>query len=311
MRNRYNFYHDMLRAAAGDPPSGGADDDDAGDTANAKAVNADDVEDQTGNDTVQAAGGEDTLVAGGGSDTLQAAGDDTLEAGGAKPPIRMVPRDAILRRVGDLTKDKTKLTGEVERLRLENETLKAGTKDPAAVDPPVPDRAEFKTKAEFDAAVEAVAEKKTQQRIADQQFTSRCNAVADVGEVEFKADWNESVANLRMLGDDGNIPKLLLDAALESDNPAQALHHLGQHPDEAMEILALTPIQQVARVTKLGTKKAVVPKPRTKAPDPIEPLDGNGGAGDSTGLTDDVDDETWLRNRNAQINTNRLAAVKR
>lgn len=316
MHRKYNIYDMMLRAAAGDPPSGGAGDDDqtGDDTSNAKTINADDPDDDKsgeGADTLQAGSGDDTLRAGEGDDTLQAGGGDDQQQ--QRKPA-MVPRDAVLKRVGELTKKNSTLQAEIDRLKA------AGTAPvkPEGDDPPddgeaAPKRSEFKTEAEFNAAVEAEAEKRVDARIATQQFNQRCNAVADAGEKAYAKDWDDTVANLRMLGDDGNIPKMLLDAALEADDPAAALHHLGQDPEEAMRILSLPPIQQIAQVVKHGVKKAkaAVPKPKTGAPDPIEPLGGGGEVGDGDGLTDDVDDETWLRNRNAQVQSDRLAAARR
>lgn len=309
MFRKYNIYDQMLRAAAGDPPAGGGDPADDGEggasaSANAKTINAEDDDGGAG-DGEAASGDAGAAAAGAGDDATgdgaNAAGDD------GKPKPKLVPREPILKRVGELTRDKRDLTNQLAAKDAEIERLKKTP--PSADGGEAPERSQFKTEAEFNEAVRVEAARVAQSQRETDEFNRRCNAVADAGETAYKADWNESVQNLRMLGDDGNIPKSLLDAALEADDPAKALHHLGQNPDEAMRIMRLPPLQQAAAVFKHGLKPLKAVPPKTGAPPPLEPVGGAGGVDENAGLGDEVDDETWMRNRNAQVKQNALAAA--
>jgi hypothetical protein len=78
-----------------------------------------------------------------------------------------------------------------------------------------PQRSDFKTKVEFDAAVEAAAEA----RLAQREFNAACNAVEAKGSAAFKDKWARAKADLASLDDNGRIPMDLLSVALETDNP--------------------------------------------------------------------------------------------
>ena len=301
MFRKYNIYDAMLRAAAGEGTGGAADDDAdaaAAVSANAPAVNAGDLDPDVAPkpkpeeaETEEEAGSEEV------------AAEDAEDEQPPKPkPKAMVPRDIMARRVRELTRDKRRLEEELAAER--NSKMAAGTDAEMEGDDGQgdgPQRFQFKTQAEFDAAVQREARRRAE--IDD--FNRQCDAVADVGETVYKETWNDAVANLRMLGDGENIPLPLLNAALAADDPAKALHALGQDPVEAERILRLPPYRQVAEVVKHGLKPvAVKPKKRSNTPPPIEPLDGAGGASADDGLGDNVSDADWMKNRQKQVDEN-------
>lgn len=300
MRHKYNIYEMMLRAAAGEG-AGGVDEDPAAASANAPTINADDPEDPppAGNDTVAAsgddtvAGGEDTQPGGEGDDTIAASGGDD------KPPV--VPRAPIMRRIGELTKKVKDKDSEIAALRAETERLRATRGEDG--EPGTPQRKDYGSDAEFRRAVQTEA---ARQR-AEEEFGRQCAEADQAGEKAYGKAWEDSVENLKMLSDTGDVPLDILNAALNSDDPAKVLHELGQDPERAAKFLMLPPVKRIAEAVKMGLKAAPAngnaapkPKPKSNAPAPVEPIGGSGGkTGD--GLGDDIDDATWLRNRNAQL----------
>lgn len=298
---RYNIYEAMLRAAAGDGTGGGdpwADAEaEAAKTSNAPTINADDPEEAPPPADDKPAAKAD------GEAPPPADGDAPPPADGDAPPAdsepEVMPRRQALKRIGELTRAKK----ELERRLAEAE--KAGAKPPEGEpEPSAPQRREFKTEEEFQAAVRREA---AQQREL-QEFNENCVSADKDGEKRFGAkDWETSLDNLKILSDDGNVPKIILDAAFASDDPAQALHALGKDPELADRVLRMSPVRRVAEIAKLGMKVAAPdpkpapkPKPKSAAPEPIEPIGGNSGSAND-GLGDEVDDETWLANRQKQL----------
>jgi hypothetical protein len=144
--------------------------------------------------------------------------------------------------------------------------------------------------------IDALADKRAAQLLAQRSFNEACNKVYEVGTKELQG-FDSAVSNLQLVG-----PNLeFLDAVTASDAGHKILHHLGQLENlaEAERILNLPPVQMGRELAKLEIKLNAPPppKPVSKAPEPIKPI-GAGGVSDS-GLRDDLPIDEWMR-RNAQ-----------
>lgn len=169
-----------------------------------------------------------------------------------------------------------------------------------------PQRADFKTRAEFEAAVEAAAERKAAERLAVQEFNKACNAVEAAGSKAFGDKWARAKAELAMLDDHGRIPMDILSVALETENPARVLFVLGNDIEKATELMGMTPIKRAIAMDKIASQKPAAPS-ASKAPPPVEPLGGRGGGNDRP--SDRDSDEEW--NRKEEARERRLAEERR
>jgi hypothetical protein len=176
----------------------------------------------------------------------------------------------------------------------------------AAADGEQPVRADFKTKAEFDAAVTAEAERVANLRLAQQSFNTKCNDVEDKGSKTFGSKWATAKAQLGILDDEGRIPLDLLTTALETDDPAKVLFELGSDIEKATEFMAMMPLRRAIAMAKIADSKAPV-RQQSKAPAPVEPIGGK-GAGDDRPSDRDSDEE-W--NRKEEARERKLAEQRR
>jgi hypothetical protein len=94
-----------------------------------------------------------------------------------------------------------------------------------------------------------------------------------------------------------------LFALMEADNATEIAYYLGTHDEEAESIATLSLPAQIRAIGRLEAKLAATPpKPQTpsKAPAPISPINGGGGA--TNGMPSDKDDvETWMQKENARM----------
>lgn len=210
---------------------------------------------------------------------------------------------AISKRLSVTAAEKRRLNEELAK------TIKAVPEpEPAAADADgeQPVRSDFKTKAEFDAAVAAEAERVAERKLAMQTFNAKCNDVEDKGSSQFKDKWKTAKANLGLLDDEGRIPLDLLTTALETDDPAKVLFELGSDIEKATEFMAMTPLRRAIAMAKIADSKAPV-RQQSKAPAPVEPIGGK-GAGDDRPSDRDSDEE-W--NRKEEARERRLAEQRR
>ena len=210
---------------------------------------------------------------------------------------------AISKRLAVTAAEKRRLNEELSK------TIKAVPEaDPAAAaaDGDQPVRSDYKTKAEFDAAVTAEAERVASMRLAQQSFNAKCNDVEDKGSKAFGPKWGTAKAQLAILDDEGRIPLDLLTTALETDDPAKVLFELGSDIEKATEFMAMTPLRRAIAMAKIADAKAA-PRQKSNAPEPIEPMGGKGSGNDAP--TDKDSDEEW--NRKEAIRERRLAEQRR
>lgn len=210
---------------------------------------------------------------------------------------------ALGKRISALSKDKRELHAKLqENIR---EVPKAED-DAGGEGEDAPQRSDFKTRAEFEAAVEAAAERKAAERLAVQEFNKACNAVEAAGSKAFGDKWARAKAELAMLDDHGRIPMDILSVALETENPARVLFVLGNDIEKATELMGMTPIKRAIAMDKIASQKPAAPS-ASKAPPPVEPLGGRGGGNDRP--SDRDSDEEW--NRKEEARERRLAEERR
>lgn len=140
-------------------------------------------------------------------------------------------------------------------------------------------------------------------------FNESCNRIADQGSKEFGEGFGQSVKTLWEATDGldaaGNLTpraRSLIDAAMETDAPHAVLHHLGQNPDEAMRIAAISSdAKRGAAVAKLasGLSAPAPARPISRAPAPIEPI--NGSARAEVGASGPKEIGAWMKWEESRI----------
>jgi hypothetical protein len=205
---------------------------------------------------------------------------------------------ALGKRVSVLSKEKRELSTKLQQ------TIKEVPQDApsAEADGEQPQRSDFKTKAEFDLAVQAEADR----RVALQEFNNKCNAVESAGSKAFGDKWTKAKTDLAMLDDQGRIPIDILSVALETDDPARVLFVLGNDIEKATELMGMTPIKRAIAMDKIASSKPAE-RPQSKTPPPVEPLGGKGAGNDRP--SDRDSDEEW--NRKEAIRERKVAEERR
>jgi hypothetical protein len=206
---------------------------------------------------------------------------------------------ALGKRVSVLSKEKRDLSTKLQ------ETIKAVPQEPVegnGEEGEQPQRSDYKTKAEFDLAVQA----ETDRRVALQDFNGKCNAVETAGSKAFGDKWAKAKADLAMLDDQGRIPIDILSVALETDDPARVLFVLGNDIEKATELMGMTPIKRAIAMDKIATSKPAE-RPKSNTPPPVDPLGGKGVTNDRP--SDRDSDDEW--NRKEAIRERRVAEERR
>ncbi|WP_156174079.1 hypothetical protein [Cupriavidus basilensis] len=145
------------------------------------------------------------------------------------------------------------------------------------------------------------AEQMIQQRMAEQQTSSRIAEVDAAARKEFGTDYDTSVQNLTMAGIGG--PEFL-SVITSVPNPEKLVTWLGKSENlgEAMRVMGLSPMQMGIEMTKLAGRAAKeMTKQVSKAPPPVEGVDG-GSSGGSGGSEPKMGTPEWFawRNKNAR-----------
>jgi hypothetical protein len=203
---------------------------------------------------------------------------------------------ALGKRVSVLSKEKRELSTKLQQ------SIKEVPQEPEVAEGEQPQRSDYKTKAEFDIAVQA----ETARVRALEDFNSKCNAVESSGSKVFGDKWVKAKADLAMLDDQGRIPMDILSVALETDDPARVLFVLGNDIEKATELMGMTPIKRAIAMDKIASSKPAE-RPQSKAPPPVEPLGGKGAGNDRP--SDRDSDEEW--NRKEAIRERRVAEERR
>jgi len=283
--------------AGGGPDDAPGDDND--ETMASSTVPTDDEDGAPTDEEIRAANeaGEVDPDADPGADPDAAPGADP-DAGAAAAP----GASTFQRRISQLAGDKRTLKQQLADRDAEIARLRAGqTAEPPADAEPgadAPQRRNFSSEAEFNAAVAAEASR----RAAVTAFNNRCNEVEAKGSKSFGTAWGAAKEALSLLDDDGTIPSDLLLPALETENPHRVLLALGQDPDLAARLLAMNPIKRAIEIARMDLPTAPTPPRRSSAPPPVDPIRGRAAPASSSTLPSDKDsDAEWLKKRNAQV----------
>lgn len=170
-----------------------------------------------------------------------------------------------LKRINQLTRQRHEAEREAqthkdsaERYRLLVEQMQRGeTTEPNAQEPQ-----------DIDALVNKRAEQLSQQKAMQE----RGQSVSKMGGESYP-DFESAVKTLDAIGISDDQVRNLLGL----DDAHKVIYHLGKNPDEAMRILALSPLQQGRELERLATKAAAAPAPNavSKAPAPIKGIEGS------------------------------------
>ncbi|PPQ16335.1 hypothetical protein CV770_26685 [Bradyrhizobium sp. AC87j1] len=136
-----------------------------------------------------------------------------------------------------------------------------------------------------------------------QELNARFLAVETAAVTEFGDRWDQAVRDLSMLNDGTSIPREILQAALEVEEPARTLLELSKDLERADQLMALSPIQRAIAINRLAPP-AVRDHRRPRSPVPI--VDANSG---SERPSDRDSDEEW--NRKEEIRERRARDQRR
>jgi hypothetical protein len=174
------------------------------------------------------------------------------------------------KRIDDLTKEKWDARREKEaaeararELEAQLELLKREKKDS--------DYSEMRSFSERD--IEALAEKKAEEKLRIEAFNKACNDVYEAGKAAYD-DFDEVLGNFR---DVGGLTPAVIEAAIEAGNPHKILYELAKDRDLAYKVMRMPPIKMAVEIAKLASKPSKA-APMSKAPEPIKPVKGAANA---------------------------------
>jgi hypothetical protein len=153
------------------------------------------------------------------------------------------------------------------------------------------------TQAEIDQQVNTRAEQVARQR----EVNARSNQILQDGIKSFGETFRESVAVvLEEAGDfvdrRTGAPTALLEAVLDSENPAALLNHLGSNPEDAESLRGLSPAQLGRRIAKLEAQLEAAPG--TTKPPVHKPVQGSSTARSKS--PSEMSDAEWYQSKQAK-----------
>lgn len=266
------------------------------------SIPATQTETPTGDATTD--GGGATPKAAEGGDTTTATGTEPAGDGGdAEPTHKPDWRDRQLaKRNNQLAAEresKARLEAEIAELRAKLEagsqpaaTTATTTTAPATTETTTPQRHQYKTEAEFNAAVDDAAAKKVQET----EFRRQFNQTLDAGKKVYGEHWQTALDRLQAMGD---VDGATLMGIMATDDPARVLYTLGTRPEEYERIMGLDGARRIAEFTKMAIAPKVAPKKPSGAPPPVETINTRNSS-DPTALNDELSEEEWRARRTAQ-----------
>lgn len=227
-------------------------------------------------------------VAGEGGDGGAGAGGEGAGDDPPSPKPQRTPWQA--KRIDALTAQAKTAQEEADRLRRENEqaqqqiaAYKALYGDNAAPPPgaaPAPAAAAGGDRTYTQAEVQAEAQRLARLNTLNQ----KCETLFDQGAKTHAASWNDRVNQAgQAFGRELLNRDDFFEALTDLPNAVEVYHELAGDLDHMSEVLAMTPIKLGKELANMSNKLAAKPKapPVSKAPTPIEPIDGAGaGASD-------------------------------
>ena len=149
------------------------------------------------------------------------------------------------------------------------------------------------------ADIERLANERAREMVHMQSLNDKADALLKAGR---KVDgFDEAVRTLReevkFTDGQGRVTPFL-EAVLESDNPARLVKYLGDNPDEAADLESLTPAKLGRQLAKLENTLEQESKVKvSKAPPPIEPINGAGSHTQVNLKTASMDEYVQLRRK--------------
>jgi len=161
------------------------------------------------------------------------------------------------------------ITGLRHNVREKGEKLEALEKE----------NAELKAGKKVEQLPDAEIQRRAQILAETNRFNEKCNKIAEQGKESFPG-FDAALANLSAVGALGaNSNPAFLQTVAELPEAHKLLHHLGNNPDEAARINSLPPVKMAIELAKIEAKITTMQaKPTSKAPPPITPVTGTGGA---------------------------------
>lgn len=129
----------------------------------------------------------------------------------------------------------------------------------------------------------------------DQRFNDRCNAEAVRGRSLY-ADFDRAISALQSLSG-GNVPRDVLEAALETGKGSEVLYELSRDPDAADRVLRAGTVARVMEITRIADKVTKGPAV-SRAPAPARAAVGTRSTNAvKTSSTPGLTTEEWMRIR--------------
>ena len=207
-------------------------------------------------------------------------------------------------RVNRLYKQNAELKAQYELANKELEKLRAPTVATATMSG-APDPSKFTDITEYTKAVtewaksenaKEITQKQQQEQVQrrQQEITESWDTAAERGAAKYE-DFEQAVGELKPTS-----PWAI--AVMQCENADDVAYYLGKNMAEAKRIIGLEPLAQIREIGKLEAKLLATPptpKPASKAPAPINPVQGV--AVPSDGITPQMDFEKFMKVRNKQL----------
>lgn len=174
------------------------------------------------------------------------------------------PNGWAVKRIGDLTRQRHEAERKAEQAVQEAAQYRAILEQMQKGDDQAP------TPKGQPEDIDALVERRAAEKAQQQAIAARGQSVAKAGADAFE-DFPQAIQTLDALG----ITPEQVSNLLGMDDAHQVIYQLGKNPEEAARILALPPIQQGRELERIAAKaaQAPAPKPVSKAPQPITPVD--------------------------------------
>lgn len=168
----------------------------------------------------------------------------------------------------------------------------------------------FATKEDFDAAVQAEANRRTMQdrtQSQSREFGTKLDEVWTKGIETFKDDFGTIAENLNAVGllpiaDEATgtyANDAFMRLVMATDHPAEILYAYGGDPRLARELMDLSPEKRAIEIGKMDAQVAKkAPAPLSKVPRPVETVEGSARVSEDP--RDDDSDEVWFAKREKQ-----------
>ncbi len=193
------------------------------------------------------------------------------------------------RRIDEERTEKERLVAENRRLTDLAETLAKGPPQEPGEQPaptPAPRQSTGKVYTEQDVQAEA------RRLAAETQFKRDFDDAYQGGASKFgRGKMDDAIARISELG---GLDYDHLQMVLATDEPAKVLYDLGSRPEEFQRIMELPFNRRVAEFVKMGLKTEPRSPSASRAPEPVEPISGGGGAVDNR-YQDSASDADWYR----------------